>query len=124
MQDRLSPSFHFLVINITASDDWLVERAEHRLVCRSCGRVYDESTTSLKNKGFCDICLEPLHRRADDSPEAIRNRSAMYRNQITPLIERYRKEKILIEVNGERKFDVVYKDVANSIEAHTGLRSH
>jgi adenylate kinase len=122
MNECISSYFRFLVIYINASDDWLAERSEHRFVCRICGKVYDEATSSLKNKGFCDICLEPLHRRQEDSPEVVKIRVQNYRTQLAPLLNIYQREKILVEINGERPFDTVYKDVINTIEAHTGLQ--
>lgn len=122
MKERLSSHFRFLAIYINASDDWLAERSEHRLVCRTCGKVYDEATSSLKNKGFCDICLNPLYRRQDDSPEVVKTRAHNYRTQFEPLLTEYQREKVLVEINGERPFDVIYRDIVNTIEAHTGLQ--
>jgi adenylate kinase len=123
MKEHLSSYFHFLVISINASDDWLVERAEHRLVCRICGKVYVEPTSPAKHKGYCDICLEPLHRRLDDSPEVIKARVQNYRSQIAPLLAKYRKERILIDICGERKFEEVFHDVINAVEANTGIHA-
>lgn len=119
----LAPSFRFLAIYIKASDDWLSERAEHRLICRTCGRVYDEISLPKKNKSLCDICLEPLQRRQNDTPEFIKARAHNYRTQLDPLMEDYQKEKILIEVCGDRSFDSVYEEVLTIIEAHTGIQA-
>lgn len=123
MRDHLSPYFNFLVLSINASDDWLVERAEHRMVCRTCGKVYVEPTSPAKHKGYCDICLEPLHRRLDDSPEVIKARVQNYRTQIAPLLAAYRKERLLIDICGERKFDEVYRDIINAVEANSGIHA-
>jgi adenylate kinase len=38
--------------------------------------------------------------RDDDSPDVIRKRQQVYWNQTAPLIDYYRKQQILIEVNG------------------------
>ena len=123
MKAHLSPYFNFIAISINASDDWLAERAEHRLVCRTCGKVYVEPTSPAKNKGYCDICLEPLHRRLDDSSEVIKARVQNYRTQIAPILAIFKKERALFDVCGERKFDEVYRDIINVVEAHTGARS-
>lgn len=123
MREHLSTYFNFIAISINASDDWLSERAEHRLVCRTCGKVYVEPTSPAKHKGYCDICLEPLHRRLDDSPEVIKSRVQNYRTQIAPILAIFKKDRALFDVCGERKFEEVYHDIINIVEAHTGIRS-
>ena len=123
MKEHLSPFFDFIAISINASDDWLVERAEHRLVCRTCGKVYVEPSSPAKRKGYCDICLEPLQRRLDDSSEIIKARVQNYRTQIAPMLAYLKKERILFEISGERKFEDIYHDIINVIEAHTGAHA-
>ncbi len=38
--------------------------------------------------------------RDDDSPDIIRKRQQVYRDQTAPLIDYYRKQQLLIEING------------------------
>ena len=49
-----------------------------------------------------------LHRgRDDDREDVIRHRLAIYREQIEPLIERYREQGLLIEIDGDSSIDRV-----------------
>ncbi len=54
-----------------------------------------------------DVATERLHARsisegrADDSPEAIRNRLRLYHERTEPLLERYREDGTLVAVDGE-----------------------
>ena len=54
-----------------------------------------------------DVATERLHARsmsegrADDSPEAIRNRLRLYHELTEPLVERYREDGTLVTVDGE-----------------------
>jgi adenylate kinase len=51
--------------------------------------------------------------RADDTPEAIRNRLRLYHDRTEPVVERYRAEGRVVTVDGERSVD----EVAAAIEA-------
>jgi adenylate kinase len=59
--------------------------------------------------------------RADDSPEAIRNRLRLYHELTEPVVERYRAEGTLVAVDGDRTI----ANVASTIEealAQVGAR--
>jgi adenylate kinase len=59
--------------------------------------------------------------RADDSPEAIRNRLRLYHELTEPVVERYRAEGTLVAIDGDRAI----ADVSTSIEdalARVGAR--
>ncbi len=121
IQKQLSPHFQFLVINIEASDEWLVQRVERRLVCYNCGYVYGDSESNRKSKTCCDICSSPLQRRQGDTPEVIKTRLGSYRSQLSPLLDLYREQGVLIQVPGDRNFDEIYKDILKIIEDKTSL---
>jgi adenylate kinase len=121
IENQVSSHFQFLVLNIDASDDWLVQRVERRLVCYSCGYVYDDYEMSKKQKEYCDICSSPLQRRQGDAPEVIKARLDTYRTQVSPLLSLYKNQEILVQIAGNRKFDDTYKEILHTIEARTGL---
>jgi len=50
--------------------------------------------------------------RADDTPDAIRNRLRLYHERTEPVVERYRAEGRLVSIDGERSVD----EVAAAIE--------
>lgn len=121
IQQQLSSRFRFLVLNIDASDDYLIQRVERRLVCSSCGYVYDDPESSRKRRTACDVCSSPLHRRQEDSPEVIKARLETYRNQISPLLKLYKEQGILVQIPGNRPIVEMYKDLLQTIEHITGL---
>ena len=120
-QKQLADRFQLLVVNIDASDDWLVQKAGRRFVCYNCGYVCDESETCRKEQNYCDICSSPLQRRQDDSPEVIRARLGVYRSQLSPLFSFYLEKGVLLQISGNREFEEVYKALVAAIEARTGL---
>jgi adenylate kinase len=121
IEKQLSSRFQFLVVNIDASDEFLIQRVEGRLVCYSCGYVYDTSDLTKKTKTKCDICSSPLQRRQQDTPEVMKAKLEAYRSQMSPLLALYKEQGILMQIPGDRKFDEVYTDVLLTIEHITGL---
>ena len=71
------------------------EAASGREICKSCGAIYHVTNMPSKVKGVCDKCGGPLYTRPDDTLESITNRLDVYRKQTEPLIEFYRKKRLL-----------------------------
>jgi adenylate kinase len=69
-----------------------------------------------------EMAVERLRRRAqeegraDDTPEAIRTRLDLYREQTAPLVEYYRARGILVPVHAERSVDEVFDEIQQALE--------
>ena len=87
-------------VNLEVPDAELIRRLSGRQICPQCGAVYHVDTMPPKQAGICDVCGSELAQRADDRPEAIANRLAVYRAQTEPLIAYYRARGKLVTVNG------------------------
>lgn len=65
-----------------------------------------------------EIVRRMLERgRADDTEEAIRNRLEVYRDQTQPLIDRYRRQGLVVTVDGKGEIDEVTSKVLGALEA-------
>lgn len=104
------------VLYVNVSDDEIVERLAGRLVCRSCQAPYHLRFHSPANPGVCDKCAGELYHRDDDRPETIRARLKTFHERTEPLIEFYKNEGLLIEVNGENSIEKVTQDAIAVIE--------
>ncbi len=68
-----------------------------------------------------DVAIERLlHRgeiehRADDEPEAIRNRLRLYHQLTEPVVERYRAGGTLVAVDGEASVEDVYDSIESAL---------
>ncbi|MFZ9532686.1 MAG: adenylate kinase family protein, partial [Ilumatobacteraceae bacterium] len=60
-------------------------------------------------------------QRADDSPEAVERRLALYEEQTAPLIAHYRKKGVLAVVDGVGSPDDVYARMVSAIVNATGI---
>jgi adenylate kinase len=57
-----------------------------------------------------------LEGRADDTPEGIRTRLSLYRDNTQPLVEYYRARSILVGIHGDREVQQVFSEIQQAIE--------
>lgn len=72
------------------------------------GRVYNVHFDPPEREGFCDDTGEPLIHRADDRPETVQRRLAVYRRDTVPLVRLYEERGVLRRVDGQGSIDEVY----------------
>ena len=89
------------VINIQVSDQVILSRLTARRVCPGCGRSYNLISIPPKNADICEDCGQKLIQRDDDKPETIKNRLKTYYQQTEPLIQFYREQALLFDVDNE-----------------------
>ena len=107
------------VVNFAISDDLVVKRLSGREICKSCGAIYHVTNMPSKVKGVCDKCGGPLYTRPDDSLESITNRLEVYRTQTEPLIEFYRKQKLLRDIDSSKSPEDTHRQISATLK---GLR--
>lgn len=106
------------VISLVVPDDELTRRLGGRWICRRCGRSfhetsnpYDDSACPSGDAGEkCD-----LYQRDDDKPETVAARLSTYADQTAPVVDHYRAQGILREVDGTGALDDVYARIRSSI---------
>ena len=57
-----------------------------------------------------------LEGRPDDTPDGIRTRLALYRDNTVPLVEYYRARSILVGIHGDREIQQVFSEIQQAIE--------
>jgi adenylate kinase len=87
-------------IYIKVPTEELVRRLSGRWNCRQCGAVYHEQSMPPKRQGVCDRCGDELYQREDDRPDVVRTRLDVNLKQTEPLLEHYRRDGKLVEVDG------------------------
>jgi len=105
-----------LAILLKISDQEAVRRLSARVVCEKCGTVYNLITNPPPG-GKCQ-CGGNLTQRPDDRPEAIEKRLQIYHATTAPLIEVFKKDGILVEVDGERPIETISDDLLKIVAGH------
>lgn len=104
------------VLCIQVPEDELLNRLAGRWTCRRCGDVYHRQSRWPKVEGRCDRCGGELYQRDDDQPEAVRRRLEVYWRQTAPLIDYYRRQGKLAEVDGHRSVDEVSDELQAALK--------
>ena len=58
-----------------------------------------------------------IEGRADDNEETIRTRMTVYEDQTKPLIDYYRAQALLVEINGDQSVEQVQKDLIEAVQS-------
>ena len=105
------------VINIHVDPESLMERLTGRYICRDCGATYHKVFNPIKVEGTCDRCGgHEFFQREDDKPETVKNRLDVNIKMNTPLLDFYKKQDLLHEVNGNQDIDKVFADIKEILD--------
>lgn len=105
------------VINIHVDPESLMERLTGRYICRDCGATYHMVFNPTKVEGTCDRCGgHEFFQREDDKPETVKNRLDVNIKMNTPLLDFYKKQGLLHEVNGNQDIDKVFADIKEILD--------
>jgi adenylate kinase len=99
----------------------LIRRLSGRWLCSQCQAPYHVISHPPKQEGRCDLCGGELYQRSDDTSETARHRLGVYFKQTTPVIDYYRGQGVLDEVNGDRDFEVVEQDLIQAVRKRKAL---
>ncbi|GHT48395.1 adenylate kinase [Spirochaetia bacterium] len=104
------------VINFEIADDGVVERLSGRRVCRSCGFNWHSIFNPPSRSDVCDKCSGEVYTRDDDKPESVKKRLEVYRDQTQPLIDYYRRKKLLLDIDASGNADKVFEEFKKTIK--------
>lgn len=106
------------VLNITLDDEIVVQRLGGRWTCTKCGAIFHTFTNPPKKKGKCDNCNGELYQRDDQKEKAVKERLNVYKRQTEPLIEFYKKEKLLIDIDGTPPIDEIFGEITELLDGN------
>jgi adenylate kinase len=101
---------------ISVPENILIDRLSGRWTCRSGGHVYHSLFNPPKDAGICDADGSELYQRDDDKPETVSNRIQVFTRQTEPLIDYYRKQGLLVEIDGTQPIENVTRDLMKAVE--------
>ena len=98
-------------INVEVPDESIVNRKSGRRACLTCGATYHIMFNAPAKENVCDTCGAELVLRDDDKPETVLKRLSVYHEQTQPLIDYYKNEGVLREVDGTQDMNKVFDDI-------------
>lgn len=109
--NRLDVVFFFSV-----SRESVVLRLSGRRICSTCGANYHIKYVPAAKDGICDKCGGKLYQRADDKMETVLERIKVYHEQTEDLIDYYKKNGILKEIESESTIESITKNIMDAIK--------
>ena len=101
------------VLNLQVPFELIMDRITGRRMC-TCGESYHVSTLNGSNK--CKVCGKELYVRDDDKPETVENRLNVYNEQTKPLIEYYKKDGVVYDIDGSKAISEVYDEIKKVLD--------
>lgn len=105
-----------VVVGLMVDNDEIFRRLSGRRTCANpdCGKIWHVEFDPPTTPDVCDWCGGPLHQRSDDNPTTIANRLDEYATKTMPLIDYYRGQGRLVNVNAAGAAEQI---TARAIEA-------
>ena len=95
-----------LCLDLDVPVELVTARLSARRVCAECATIYRVGDPSAQS-GVCAKCGGVVAQRADDRPEAIRQRLEAYERDTAPLRDFYAARGLLVRVDGDQTPDEV-----------------
>ncbi len=104
-------------VSIKVSEEELIKRLSGRWLCRQCQAVYHVANSPPRVEGKCDKCGGELYQRHDDRPETVKKRLDVYFAETAPLVDYYRRQGKLLEIEGEGSVGEVTQRIVAALPA-------
>ena len=104
-----------IVINVEVPFEEIVDRIASRRNCKNCSEIYNIHYNPPKVEGICDACGGELYQRDDQKPEVVNNRIEVYKNTSSRLIDYYKNNKKLYQVQAGDSANKTSSDVAEEL---------
>jgi adenylate kinase len=101
-------------VSLEVPREVILDRLTTRRTCVDCGAIYNVKSSPTKVEGVCDKCGGQVVQRDDETEEAISNRLDVYNAKTAPLVDFYRGEGLLMEVNATSS-DIVVSAIREKV---------
>lgn len=90
------------VVSIEVPDEEIVDRLTSRRVCLNCGATFNLNTeqAAILSHKCPDGKPAMIVQRDDDKPETVQKRLQIYREKTAPLLDYYKRKRVLKSVSG------------------------
>lgn len=103
-------------INLDVDEEELMNRLTGRRICEICGTAYHLVFNPPKQEGVCDLDGGKLYQREDDNPETVANRLEVNLKQTQPLLDFYKEQGVLVNVDGSKDIDDVFVEIDDILQ--------
>lgn len=110
------------IINLYIDYERIVQRVAYRRVCPLCKSVYNLVLAPPKQADRCDKDNSELEQRSDDRIEVLQARLDVFKRDTEPLLQYYRKDRMVIDVDAGQSLSLVTRDIVSGLKAFRSAR--
>ena len=104
------------VVFLRMTEETAISRISARFYCRDQKHALILGRDVLLPSDRCPVCGSVIEQRVDDTPEGVRKRYRVFLEETLPVIEHYRKQKQLIEVDANLSPEIVQALVGQQLD--------
>ena len=107
------------VLSLNVNENIITKRISGRIVCSKCGLNFNKFFNP-PNKTNHQCEKKFLQVRSDDNNRTLTNRFATYKKEGKPILDYYKNQNLLYEIDGMNDISLIYKEICriiNSLEA-------
>jgi len=98
------------VLSLNVDKDTVIKRILGRQTCSKCGLIFNQYfNPATKLNHSCESSF--LVKRDDDNEKTIINRYDTYIEKTLPILDFYKKQSLLKEINGTSEINLIYKEI-------------
>jgi adenylate kinase len=110
-----TPPPALIVVLLVVSRSSLLKRLSDRQLCTACGAVYGSSARLPRVPGRCDVDGGSLEFRRDDRQDTALERLRIYEQEISPIVNHYRRRDWVLEIDGDQRVEDVTADILKAL---------
>jgi adenylate kinase len=106
------------LVYLSADEEEIVKRLSCRCACKSCNSLFIHS--EIENMSSCPKCgaVNSFYSRDDDKEEVIRNRLEVFKRETKPVLDHYKKQGKVIEVEAIGTIEEVTEKLFDALKVH------
>jgi len=105
-----------VIFNIKISEEEAVKRISKRWVCEKCKSVFIMGKEIKDKKEKCPACGNEIGQRIDDTPEGVRKRLKVFREETVPVLNSFEENGLVVDIDGEQPIDKVFEDILKKVK--------
>ncbi len=108
---------NYNVINFSVNEAEIIRRLGSRLMCVNDGKIFNKLTDGVTTETPCPACGGKLIHRNDDTEETVRKRLNIYHSTTAPVIDFYKKQGVIVEIDGMSAIESVHEEIKELVGA-------
>lgn len=104
------------IIFLNVPEEESIDRVSKRYSCPKCHKHFALGENLENPSDLCPDCNSLVEQRRDDTKEGILKRLSIFRDQTIPVVEYFRKENVLIEVDGTKSKTEVLDEILEKLK--------